>query len=401
MSDTLRVLLIEDNAGDARLLREMLGKEGAGSFELTHLLRLSEAVAHLANEGVDVLLLDLGLPDGMGLDTVRQALAMAPGIPVIVLTGLDDEALAAAAMVEGAQDYLIKGQIESRALPRALRHTIERHRMQCETELLRTTQIRSKDEFLSHVSHELRTPLAAIHQFVTILLDRLAGELEPKPHEYLEIVLKNVHQLQSMISDLLEVTRMRAGKLAVELQSTPIADAILYAVNTLQGAADAKGIALSAELGCESRPLPSACADPTRLRQILIILIDNAIKFTPAKGVVKVRGWTSDESPGVLLLAVSDTGCGVSPQLTERIFERLNQGGDSATVGHTGLGLGLYICKELVARQGGRIWVENRPLGGAIFCITLPAFSLPIPVDPEIRKARRKNDSRTAMPMRG
>jgi DNA-binding response OmpR family regulator len=121
MSDTLRVLLIEDNAGDAKLLREMLGKEGAGSFELTHLLRLSEAVAHLAKGGVDVVLLDLGLPDGHGLDTVRRAHAVAPDVPVIVLTGLDDEALAAAAMAAGAQDYLVKGQIESRALPRALR----------------------------------------------------------------------------------------------------------------------------------------------------------------------------------------------------------------------------------------------------------------------------------------
>jgi signal transduction histidine kinase len=391
MSETLRVLLVEDNAGDARLLREMFSKEGAGSFELTHLLRLSDAVAHLAKGGVDVLLLDLGLPDGQGLDTVRRAHAVAPGVPVIVLTGLDDEALAAAAMAEGAQDYLIKGQIESRALPRALRHAIERYRMQRETELLRTTQIQFKDEFLSHVSHELRSPLAAIYQFVTILLDRLAGELVPKQQQYLEIVLKNVHQLQSMIDDLLEVTRMQAGKLTIELQSTPIADAIAYAVATLQGAADVKGITLSADAGIESAPLPPACADPMRLRQILIILVDNALKFTPPNGVVTVRCRTSEENPGWLLLEVSDTGCGVSPHLTERIFERLYQGMEPATAGRKGLGLGLYICKELVGRQGGRIWVENKPLGGAIFCVTLPVFSLPDMVVSVVRKAKHKD----------
>src|ERR1700681_4316978 len=240
----LHVLLVEDNAGDARLLREMFSTEKAGSFELTHLLRMSEAVNHLAKGGVDVVLLDMGLPDGHGLDTVRRAHAAPPGVPVIVLTGLDDEALAAEAMKEGAQDYLIKGQIENRALPRALRHAIERHRMQTETDLIRSQQMQFKDEFLSHVSHELRSPLSAIRQFVTILLDRLAGELNLEQGQYLEIVLRNVKQLQSMISDLFEVTGMQAGKLRIDLQCTSVSDAIEYTVNTLQEAATAKRITL-------------------------------------------------------------------------------------------------------------------------------------------------------------
>jgi two-component system sensor histidine kinase/response regulator len=119
---------------------------------------------------------------------------------MIVLTGLDDEALAADAMKEGAQDYLIKGQIKSRALPRALRHAIERHRMQTESDLIRAHQMQFKDEFLSHVSHELRSPLSAIRQFATTLLDRLAGELNLEQRQYLEIVLRNIKQLQSMIT---------------------------------------------------------------------------------------------------------------------------------------------------------------------------------------------------------
>src|ERR1700689_1580970 len=232
---TLKVLLVEENAGDVRLLCEMFSKERSDSFELTHCLRMGEAERHLAKGGVDIVLLDMGLPDEHGLDTVRRAHAAAPGVPVIVLTGLDDEALAAEAMKEGAQDYLIKGQIESRALPRALRHAIERHRMQTETDLIRTHQLQFKDEFLSHVSHELRSPLSAIRQFVTILRDKLPGELNQEQVEYLEIVLRNVKQLQSMINDLLEVTRVQAGKLSIELQCTSISDAIAYTVNTLQG----------------------------------------------------------------------------------------------------------------------------------------------------------------------
>ena len=183
----LQVLLVEDSAGDARLLREMFSKEPPGSFVLTHVERMSDALRNLAKGGIDIVLLDMGLPDGHGLDTVRRAQAAAPGIPLIVLTGLDDEALADQAMKEGAQDYLIKGQIENRALPRALRHAIERHRMKAETDLLREQQLQLKDEFLSHVSHELRSPLTAIYQFVTILLDGLAGELNPTQREYLQI----------------------------------------------------------------------------------------------------------------------------------------------------------------------------------------------------------------------
>jgi signal transduction histidine kinase len=379
----LQVLLVEDNAGDARLLREMFSKERPDSFELTHILRMSEAVAHLAKGGVDIILLDMGLPDGHGLDTVRRAHAAAPGVPLIVITGLDDEALVAEAMKEGAQDYLIKGQIENRALPRALRHAIERHRMQTETDLIRTQQMEFKDEFLSHVSHELRSPLTAIYQFVTILLDGLAGEVSLEQQEYLGIVLRNIKQLQSMINDLLEVTRVQAGKMNIDLQCTSISDAITYTVNTLQGAATAKGITLTSEM---ERPLPSVCADPTRVRQILIILVDNAIKFTPTNGTVKVQARMFEADPNFIVVKILDSGCGISPNMTERIFERLFQTSDPALAGRRGLGLGLYIGKELAKRQGGQLWAKSAPGRGAEFLLTLPIFSLPNLIAPTLKR---------------
>jgi signal transduction histidine kinase len=392
MKPPLRVLVVEDNAGDARLLREMFSKEKAGSFEVTHLLRISEALAHLEKTQVDIVLLDMGLPDGHGLETVRRTRAVAPNVPVIVLTGLDDEALAAEAMKEGAQDYLIKGQIENRALPRALRHAIERHRMQAETDLIRTHQLQFKDEFLSHVSHELRSPLNAIYQFVTILQDNLAGEMNPDQHQYLEIVLRNVKQLQAMIDDLLEVTRVQAGKLAIEPQCTSVAEAIAYAVNTLQGAAAVKDIMLSVQI---DEQLPLVCADPTRIRQILIILLDNAIKFTPANGAVKVQARMLEGNSNLLVFRVADTGSGIALGMTERIFERLFQASDPASAGRQGLGLGLYICKELVTLQGGQIWAESTPGHGAVLSVTLPIFSLPNLIAPALRRARRTDSPLT------
>lgn len=387
---TIRILLVEDNPGDARLLGHMLNEPSAVKIELTHLGCMNEAVNHLAASAVDVVVLDLGLPDAQGLGAVRQARAVAPSVPLIVLTGLDDEVMAAHALQEGAQDYLIKGQIESHALLRALHHAIERQRMQVETDDVRKLQLQLKDEFLSHVSHELRSPLAAIHQFGTILVDELAGGVSPEQRECLEIILRNVGQLQSMIGDLLEVTRAQAGKLTIDLQSTSVSDAIEYAVKTLQGTARTKGIILSLDL---SPLLPLAYGDPTRIRQILIILLDNALKFTNPDGVVTVRARLLAEDPNFLLLEVSDSGCGISADMTERIFERLYQATGPGQAGRKGLGLGLYICKELVTRQGGHIWVTSSPQQGSMFSFTLPVFSLAHLISPLLKNEKWPADS--------
>src|ERR1700735_4689495 len=122
----MKILLVEDNLGDARLLREMFSEKGAHNIELTHVECMSEAEKHLANRVVDIILLGLGLPDAQGLEAVPRAHAAAPSVPLVVLTGLDDDSLAGRALQEGAQDYLIKGQIETRGLVRALRNAVER-----------------------------------------------------------------------------------------------------------------------------------------------------------------------------------------------------------------------------------------------------------------------------------
>jgi PAS domain S-box-containing protein len=248
-------------------------------------------------------------------------------------------------------------------------------RKQAETALehLRQEQLQFKDDFLSHVSHELRSPLTAIKQFTSILLGGLAGDLNDEQREYQGIVLKNVGQLQSMIDDLLEVTRLESGKLTVELESASVSDAVLDAFHTLQGTAVAKGITLSCDLPSD---LPAAFADQTRLRQILIILLDNAIKFTPDGGAVRVRTRLLLRDPRFLRLDVSDTGCGISPEMSKKIFDRLFQESEHSKASRKGLGLGLYICKELITRHGGRIWVKRQHEKGSTFSFTLPVFHI-------------------------
>jgi len=249
----------------------------------------------------------------------------------------------------------------------------------------RQAEMRLKDEFLSHVSHELRTPLTAIKQFTTILLGGLAGELNAEQREYQEIVLKNTRQLQAMIEDLLEITRLGTGKLTVDPGAVCLWDAVVDTLNTVQGTARAKGVTLS----CVVPPtLTPAYADHIRLRQILIILLDNAIKFTPAGGAVDIRAELLEEDHRFLLLEVTDTGCGISPDMVPKIFDRLYQVPALKHGGRKGLGLGLYICKELVSRQGGHIWVGRPPQGGTIFSITLPVFSLNTVLAPLFKRGK-------------
>jgi PAS domain S-box-containing protein len=258
----------------------------------------------------------------------------------------------------------------------------ERKQAEQALERIRKDELRFKDEFLSHVSHELRSPLTAIKQFTSILLGGLAGELNKEQREYQEIVLKNIGQLQSMIDDLLEVTRLETGKLTVDPERVSVANAVTDTFNTHQGTARAKGISLSYDLPPD---LPSAYADQTRLRQILIILLDNAIKFTPEGGVVTIRARPLQHDPRFLHIEVSDTGCGISPEISERIFERLYQVSERIQTSRKGLGLGLYICKELVTRQGGDIWVEHGAQKGATLSFTLPVFSLNDAIAPLLR----------------
>ena len=177
-NEVLRVLLVEDNSSDARLLREMFSKE-KNSFELTHVTHMREAEIRLSTGDIDIVLLDMGLPDGHGIDILRRARAASPTVVMIVLTGLEDETVAAEAMREGAQDYLIKGQIENRALPQAPPPCDGASTHAGGSRIMWENEIKLRDDFLSHVSHELRSPLTSIYSFNSIIADGLAGKRPP------------------------------------------------------------------------------------------------------------------------------------------------------------------------------------------------------------------------------
>lgn len=369
---TTNVLLIEDNPGDADLVRLRL-VEGQSPVKVNCVNRLADGLAALTKETPSLVLLDLNLPDSRGAETFRRVMEHAPNVPVVVLSGQDDEALAIKAVHHGVQDYLVKGNISSKNLERAIRYAVERQALLRALEITQKQQLEFKNQFLSHVSHELRTPLTCIHQYVTLLLDGLAGPIVPDQADHLKTVLKSVNQLHAMIRDLLEATRAESGKMRVEPRCIAVGELLQQAAAMLRPTAEEKKIGL--EMGVDQR-LPLAHADPDRVLEVLINLVDNAIKFTPADGSVMIQANMVDADTGSIYVSVSDTGRGIGPEAKAMIFERLYQDPDSVDNNRSGLGLGLFICREIVKLHGGRIWVSSEPGQGSTFTFTLPVYSL-------------------------
>lgn len=366
------VLLIEDNPGDADLVRLRL-VESKSAIDVNCVNRLSDGLDSLKKSSPSVILLDLNLPDSQGAETFRKVLEKAPNVPVVILSGQDDEELAMKALHQGVQDYLVKGAFSSGSLDRAMRYAVERQALLRSLEMSRKQQLEFKNQFLSHVSHELRTPLTCIHQFVTILLDGLAGEVSPEQSDHLKTILKSVNQLGAMVRDLLEASRAESGKLRIEPRCVAIEELIRQAVAMMQPVAHEKQVGL--EVGVDTR-IPFVHGDPGRILEVLINLIENGIKFTPQGGSVTVQACLVQTDPEFVYISVADTGCGIAPEARALVFERLYQNPNAEDNNRKGLGLGLFIAKELVTLHGGRIWVASEPGHGSTFSFTLPLYSL-------------------------
>src|ERR1017187_7600533 len=366
------VLLITDKPGDADLVRMRL-VESKSKFHVNCVPRLSDALACLDVETPSLVLLDPNLPDSHGAETFRRIMQKAPHVPVVILSGQDDETLALKAVRHGVQDCLVKGEMTSKQLDCAIRYAVERQGRLRSLDITRKQQLEFKNQFLSHVSHELRTPLTCIHQYVTLLLDGLAGPIAPDQTDHLKTVLKSVNQLHAMIRDLLEATRADSGKLRVEPRCIDIGELIRQAVAMMRPTAAEKQIGLDVALDPTIRLV---YADPDRTLEVLINLIDNGVKFTPANGTVIVKASMVETDPASVYLSVIDSGRGIPAESIQRVFERLYQDPDAVDGNRVGLGLGLYIAKEIVTLHGGRMWVASEPGSGSTFSFTLPLYSL-------------------------
>ncbi len=351
------VLVIEDNSGDARLLREMLFEQSADNIELTHVESLRDAETYLAHHPVDMILLDLGLPDGQGLVSLRRTRTAAPAIPLVVLTGLDDETMAEQALQEGAQDYLIKGQIDPRGLLQAMRYAVKRKRLE-----------RLKDEFVSTVSHELRTPLTSICGSLALLNANAAGKLPDAASRLIGIAHKNCERLVRLVNDILDIEKMESGLVAYDCRQVEARTVVEQTIEAHVDLAEAHKVRIKLE---ETFSPAVVRADSDRLAQVVTNLLSNAIKFSPAGGEVVVA---IENRAEMVRITVRDHGPGISDDFKPLIFEKFAQADVMNTRHRGGTGLGLSIVRQIVGRLGGRVGFDDAPGGGTIFHVDLPSW---------------------------
>jgi len=230
---------------------------------------------------------------------------------------------------------------------------------------------RHKSEFLANMSHELRTPLNAIIGFSEVLGERMFGELNPKQAEYVQDILSSGRHLLSLINDILDLSKIEAGRMELELARFDLPAAVGSAVILVRERATRHGLTL--DVAVDPR-LGLFVGDERKIRQVLLNLLSNAVKFTPEGGRIVVRAVPAD---GAAEVSVSDTGIGIAPEDQETIFEEFRQVGTDYARKREGTGLGLALARRFVQLHGGRIWVESRPGEGSTFTFTLPVRPWP------------------------
>ncbi len=375
----LNVLLVEDNPGDAHLIQRLLTKSSATKHALETVDRLNAGIERCGHGSVDVVLLDLGLPDSQGFATVATMRAAAPHVPIIVLTGLNDLELAVHAVREGAQDYLVKGMVTADTLERAMYYAIERKNLeeqltqysehleelveQKTAELKRAERLAAIGQMAAMVGHDLRSPLQAILN--TIYLERkqvdllegyLAPRKAPSAQELrggLDKLDEQVAYMSSMVTDLLDFARTPNPKITHTSVDQLIDDALgrVVAPNNV-------------EIQKKLDPsLPDIDVDPFLMQRALTNIIGNAFQAMPEGGTLSIVTRKNGQSASI---EVADTGMGIPPENISKLFEPL------FSTKSRGVGLGLAIVKSIVDAHGGTITVESDLGRGSTFCIALP-----------------------------
>jgi signal transduction histidine kinase len=382
------VLLVEDNPEHAELAIYALRKAREAAFQVEHVDQLAAALARLARGGIDVALVDLSLPDSSGMETFQAIRTAAPDVPIVVFTGMEDEKFVLEMLHQGAQDYLLKHEVEPRLLARSLRFAIERQRNAALEECIQKLDgaqtllqkknrrlaklYRTAHEFVDNVSHEFRTPLTVIKEYASLVREGLVGAVSDRQKKMLTVVEDRADDLNTMVDDMLDVSKLKSGLLGICRKNCQVAEILDHVRLGLERKAAVKGV----ELEFEVDPLlPAVFCDPEKAGRVLINLTTNAIKFCGHPGHVRLTCHCEADRTGVKF-GVSDNGNGISPENQRAIFRRFKQLGEPVHSSTKGFGLGLSIAKQLVELNLGDITVESQVGRGSTFFFTLP------PADP-------------------
>ena len=371
-SRSIKTLLIEDNPGDSRLIREMLSEAKDVFFDLRYADRLQAGLDQLGQGGIEVVLLDLGLPDSQGLETLDKTYALAPEVPIVVLTGLDDDTLGVQAVNRGAQDYLKKGQVDGELLMRTLRYAIERKRAkereaQLQMQLDLSRRLVSVGVMTTGVAHEVNNPLAKIIGFTELLLQKGIPE---EAREEVKTINENARQVAEIVQNLLTFAQQQE----LERKYVDINEVIQATLAMRAYTLETSNIKVTTQLDPE---LPQALADGDQLQQVFLNLIANSeteMKAAHGEGNLLIKTGVID---GAVQIAFADDGPGITEENLWYLFVPF-----FTTRGlGKGTGLGLSICYGIISQHGGRIYAKSEIGKGATFFVELPVPSEEKPPD--------------------
>ena len=369
--ETVQILAVDDDLPNLIVLECMFQKSG---MEIVGVDSAAEGIELLKEREFGAVLSDVSMSPMSGFEMAREIkeIEKAKHTPIIFISGLmHDHEYTTKVYESGAVDSLLK-PVNSDVLRSKVSVFADLYLQRKKLRKAIRQQMEMKDRFLSQVSHEIKTPLNSLYQFLQIVDSGMAGEVNEEQRSYLKIALRNAVSLREMIEDLMDVTRIGNGKLSVRAEEMCLATLVDSCVCSLQQTAGDKNYAMEVNL---SHELPPLWGDPKRVRQVITNLLTNAIKFGSPGGHLTVQAHRSAKDPRHVLISVADDGPGIAPHLVPQVFDRLCQVDQRIDVRRQGLGLGLFICRELVEAQGGQIWVESVLGEGSTFSFTLPKFS--------------------------
>lgn len=364
MSSTpIRVLLVEDNHEHAQFVREMLSYVDDGTFTVERAEQLETGLGRVAEGDIDVVLLDLCLPDSQGLDTFVRSHARAEGVPIVVLTGLDDRDLAVQAVQLGAQDYLVKEKVDPALLGRSIRYAIERKRVeQALRQQAVELQMRNQelDAFAHTVAHELQNLLALVIGYAEVLEIDCAIITGDELQKHLRTIAQVGRKMSNVVAELLLLAQVR--EMDVQMRPLLTGDVVSAALQRLSYLIREH----EAEVAVPDA-WPLAMGYAPWVEEVWVNYISNAIRYGGRPPRVGLGATTLPD--GTVRFWVSDNGRGLTPEAQERLFTLSTQLDQVHAKGH---GLGLSIVARIVEKLDGQVGVESRVGRGSVFSFTLP-----------------------------
>lgn len=387
---SLKILICDDDPAYRKLLRAYLRSSGR-EFIVTEAGRKGEMQAALDKGGIDLILLDIQMPEKSGLEWLAEIVEKQIA-PAIMLTGFGSEDIAVQSIHEGAMDYIPKDHLTQDRLLSTVKVALEiwkRKRAEADRErVLKELEsknvelqkamehmadleeiTRMKSEFLSITSHELRTPLTPMKAQLQMILEGYVGELNDNQKKSLEVVLRNITKLGKLIDDILDLSRIEAGRIKLAFKSVNINSIVKEAIITQESSATSKDIKISTKLADP----PDIVGDPERIGQVIGNLLNNAIKFSKKSGKVIIETKCLDiEGKENVLFSITDYGIGISKADHKKLFKPFSQIDTSLGREQAGTGLGLAIVRGIIHAHRGKVWIDSESGNGTTFYFTIP-----------------------------